>query len=136
MSGRGNRPPAPQFDGSSRPTAVQVLSIIDTVAGDIDAEFVGVAVTPVLAALATEAMTYAVCSTTEMAFYPDQQHDTSAIWWSRYQGALSRLQNLLAAEGGGVGVTGGVAVISPTLGAFKRVYGGVPAFPDDYPIGW
>jgi len=138
LLGRGHRPPSPlpQFDATSRPTATQVLDLVNLVAGDVDAEFVGVAVTPVLAALATEAIAYAAASTIELTFFPDQTHDTSGIWWARYQQALTRIRTLLDLEGGGPGQVGGMVAQSQTLGAFVRAYGVQPSYGYDQVPSW
>lgn len=107
-----------QFTNTTKPNYSQVQSIIDSIAGDIDGELNGVALTPALARMARWCITLGAAATVELVFFPEQANgggDTSGIWWARYQASLKRFQELLAEEGGGPALAGGVMVTSPTL---------------------
>lgn len=109
-----------QFTATTKPNYGQVQSIIDSIAGDIDGELNGVALTPALARMARWCITLGAAATVELVFFPEQANsggDTSGIWWSRYQLSLERFRTLLAEEGGGPALAGSLTLMSPTVAA-------------------
>lgn len=109
-----------QFGVNTKPSYTQVQSIIDSVAGDVDGELNGVAVTPALARLARWCITLGAAATVELTFFPEQASsggDTSGIWWSRYQASLLRFRTLLEQEGGGPAEFVSIGLQSHTVAA-------------------
>ncbi len=122
LANRGKNRQDIQFGFDSKPSYAQVQSIIGQIASELDAELGSVAVTPALASLARWCISLGAASTVELTFFPEQASsggDTSGIWWSRYQLALSRFRGLLEQSGGGPAQFASAQVTSPTLAAAR-----------------
>lgn len=109
----------PAFTGTSKPTLTEVQYLIEQRTADVLGELDGSDVPINLFGLAQRTIALGAAADIESGYYPEQQLADSqhASLTARYLQALSRFQQLLAAQGGGPVRVGTVRGISATLQA-------------------
>lgn len=133
----------PAFTTTSKPSLTEVQYLIDQRTSDVLGELDGSAVPVRLFGLAQRTIALGVAADVESGYFPEQQLSNSqaASLTARYLQALSRFQQLLAAEGGGPVRSGTMRAKSATLQAATETalaagLGAVSVFYDDWYTGY
>lgn len=118
----------PEFTGTSKPTADEVQTIADQIAGDLVAELT-VQPSEQLNGLALLAVTLGTAAYVAQSWWPEQQAGDNSLGqqlYGRYLNALSRLRQLLdGTSADTAGDAGSIATPSATLLAARSLYAGV-----------
>jgi hypothetical protein len=133
----------PAFSSTSKPSLTEVQYLIDQRTADVLGEIDGSNVPPRLFGLAQRTIALGVAADIESGYFPEQQLGDSqhASLTARYLQALTRFQQLLAAEGGGPVRSGTMRAKSATLQAATETaqaagLGAVSVFYDDWCTGY